>query len=396
VSDARTRRWAPLALLLLLPLAGTLAAGEDREDPVPPPTPTHEAALAAVARGVSFLVTTQTADGSWGTPAPNLFLDIYSPIPSAHDAYRVAVTGLAVSALVEVGGEREGVAEAVRRGSEWLVAHHAKARRAQADVLYNTWAHVYALEAFARLLGVEKDDARREALRAAAKEAVDLLVRYEYVDGGWGYYDFSIGTRTPATGYSTSFTTASALVALRLAADRGVEVPERIVKRAKDSIRAVAFPSGSYAYSFSHRYNARGGINKIQGSLARTPACHVALLLWGEPMPESRVVDAFENLEKHGHFLRIARKYPIPHETWYQNSGYFCFYGYYYAALLSDRLPAERRTFHRGRIAAHLLPLQEEDGSWWDYQLYGFHKAYGTGYVLLALGRALADLPAGG
>ena len=32
------------------------------------------------------------------------------------------------------------------------------------------------------------------------------------------------------------------------------------------------------------------------------------------------------------------------------------------------------------------MPLQEEDGSWWDYQLFGYHKAYGSGYVLMTLG----------
>jgi len=34
-----------------------------------------------------------------------------------------------------------------------------------------------------------------------------------------------------------------------------------------------------------------------------------------------------------------------------------------------------------------LVKLQEKDGSWWVYQLFNFHKAYGTGYILLALGR---------
>ena len=42
---------------------------------------------------------------------------------------------------------------------------------------------------------------------------------------------------------------------------------------------------------------------------------------------------------------------------------------------------------HKRGIAARLLPLQEKDGSWWDYQLMNFHKAYGTGYVLTTLAR---------
>ena len=45
------------------------------------------------------------------------------------------------------------------------------------------------------------------------------------------------------------------------------------------------------------------------------------------------------------------------------------------------------RVTERARIAGHLLPLQEPDGSWWDYQLYGYHKPYGTAYVLMTLAR---------
>ena len=50
-------------------------------------------------------------------------------------------------------------------------------------------------------------------------------------------------------------------------------------------------------------------------------------------------------------------------------------------------MPAGVAEVHRKSIATALAPLQEEDGSFWDYQLYGYHKAYGTGYVLLALAR---------
>ena len=83
----------------------------------------------------------------------------------------------------------------------------------------------------------------------------------------------------------------------------------------------------------------------------------------------------------------IARKYPFPHETWYQNSGYFTFYGYDYATRLLPALEPAQRAEHAASIASYLAPLQEPDGSWWDYQLYGYHKPYGTAMVLAALGR---------
>ncbi len=377
---------AALAVALLAAPFPGAAARPGEPAPAPAPGAGDAPRLAeALRKGVAHLVRTQNRDGSWGSTAPTLTLDIYSPAPGSFEAYAVAVTGLATSALLEAGPGEPGAAEAIRRGADWLLAH-GDLRRVTRDVLYNTWGHAYALEAFARLLAAEEDPARKEVLKKAAAGQVARLERFEYVDGGWGYYDFATRTRTPGPG-ATSFTTATCLVALRRAAEGGAAVPPRLVERALGVIRRSRFPTGSFSYSLDLRWVPQAGINKVKGSLARTPACYQALRDWGEPPAGEAVAKAFDDLERYGHFLLIARKYPYPHEAWYQNSGYFCFYGYYYASLLLDLLPEERRAAERARIAGHLLPLQEPDGSWWDYQLYGYHKPYGTAYVLMALAR---------
>jgi len=342
---------------------------------------------AAIGRGVAHLLATQNESGSWGSPASNLW-DIYAPVPGSYYAFEAAVTGLAVSALLEAGGDDAKVEAAVRRGTDFLLARHAHARRVSEDVLYNVWGHAYVLEAFARLLARETDPARREALTRGADECVDLLARFEYVDGGWGYYNFGITVRRPGHG-ATSFTTATVLVALRMAAEQGIAVPPLLVERALALIEISRKPDWAFAYSWEHRYYPQGGINKIKGSLARTPACMLGMHRWGRPVPAAAATAMFEHLEDFGHFLLIARKYPRPHESWYQNSGYFCFYGYYYATWMLDLVPASVREHHRNVIADALLPLQEADGSWWDYQLYSYHKPYGTSYVLMCLARCL-------
>lgn len=383
-------------LALLVPCAGPAEAarpsssqrrGGRFDEPV-----TESRVREVIHRAVDYLVKHQNANGSWGSPAPNMFLDIYSPVPGSHQAYEVASSALALSGLLEVGGERPGVAGAVRRGADWLLENH-RVKRVNPRVLYNTWAHAYALEAFARLLEREADESRMARYRAAAREAVSLLERFQYVDGGWGYYDFGVRTRKPGHGQANSFTTATVLVALAMARDAGIEVPERLVKPAVRMLRMSRLPGGAYSYSFNFDFRMPWGVNKPEGSLARTPACQAALLAWDDPVPKRRVAAALDRLEQSGHFLLIARKYPRPHEAWFQNSGYFCFYGYYYATSLLDRVGPEARARHQARIAAHLVPLQEEDGSFWDYQLFGYHKAYGTGYVLVALGRCLSAGP---
>jgi hypothetical protein len=37
------------------------------------------------------------------------------------------------------------------------------------------------------------------------------------------------------------------------------------------------------------------------------------------------------------------------------------------------------------------MPLQEKDGSWWDYPLYDYHQTWGTAMAVSALVRCQHD-----
>ncbi len=177
-----------------------------------------------------------------------------------------------------------------------------------------------------------------------------------------------------------------------MAADQGVKVPRRLVDRGLALLETCRRPDWAFEYAWDHRFSPSHPINKWNGSLARTPSCQVAMTQWEHPVPPERIVEALERLKAQGRFLLIARKYPIPHETWFYNSGYFCFFGYDYASMLLDAVPAKVAAVHRASIASVIVPLQEEDGSFWDYQLYGYAKAYGTGYCLQVLSRCRPPL----
>ena len=101
------------------------------------------------------------------------------------------------------------------------------------------------------------------------EEAADLLNRYESADGGWGYYD-DYGTKVPGH-WTTSFTTASGLIALKMAKDRGAKIPERLVARGVRVVEMCRFPNDAFAYAIDHYRHPTGPINHIKGSLARTP-----------------------------------------------------------------------------------------------------------------------------
>ena len=380
------RAW--LFLVLLLGCA-ILAPAARSADPAPAADPLREAIDQAITRGVRHLLATQRKDGSWGGPAPNLHVDIYAPVPGSNRAFTVGASALALSALVETGGDAVEVRAAIERGTQYLL-RHCIVRRQTPDTLYNVWGLMYCLETFARLLERETREGPRARLLKASESCVAWLDRMEFVEGGWGYFNFDEQTRDPGPG-ATSFTTATGVVALARARAQGVEIPEKLLRKANALIRRCAIPGGSFAYSFGTRLwgirGDKGNINFTQGSLARTPACLLAWALSGEEVDPARFPKALDELETYGHFLRIARKYPFPHETWYQNSGYFCLYGYYYAAMLMELLPDAKRSPYKAQIAGHLLKMQEKEGSWWDYQLYQTHKPYGTAYALMALQR---------
>ncbi|MDJ0974638.1 MAG: hypothetical protein QNJ98_09280 [Planctomycetota bacterium] len=388
-------RRARLLLLVCLCVLGAHAPAAAEPEPAKKPPTLEE----TIQKGVQFLVTSQNRDGSWGSPASNLY-DIYAPVPGSQQAFQVASSALALAALIEAGGTDPKVEKAIERGAAWLVKNHG-VRRVSPNTLYNTWAHAYSLATFARLIAREKDPERKAKLRAEAAIDVKRLANFEFVEGGWGYYNFGVKGRDPGPG-STAFTTATGLTALHMAAEQGVKVPERLIKRGLTVIRDSRKPDNSYLYSLRFRYAPQVNVNQIKGSLARTPACLEATLRWSKDEAELKklkpkfTIKAFEDLEKYGHFLMIARKYPRPHESWYQNSGYFVFYGYYYAALMFDDVPADKAAVYAKQIVARLAPLQEPDGSFWDYQLFQFHKYYGTGYVVMTLDRcrkAMAKKP---
>ena len=340
-------------------------------------------------RGVDFLVRRQNRDGSWGSPRRTKALNIYAPVPGAHYAFRAAVTALCVSALIEVGDRRPEVQQAIARGAAWLEDNLPAVRRATPRAIYNNWAHAYAIQALVRLLGRASDQGRKARLRELIASQIERLARYESVSGGWGYYDFVAHTKRPS-GWPTSFTTATVLVALNEAEQAGVEVPSGMVERGIAALRRMRKPDFSYLYSANFWWWPTYSINRPAGSLGRSQACNLALRLWGDHAVSEAVLTTWlDRLFARNGWLSMGRKRPVPHESWFAVAGYFFYYGHYYAALCIEQLPPRRRPFYQGQLAALLVALQEKDGSWWDFPLYDYHQQYGTAFALMALARCL-------
>ncbi|MFZ9940900.1 MAG: hypothetical protein ACO3F7_01975 [Luteolibacter sp.] len=350
--------------------------------------PTAKEIDASLRRGVDFLIQDQNANGSWGGATRTKKINIYAPLPGAHHAFRAGASGLALSGLIDARDDRSEVKATIAKAAEWVSAELPHLRRADPTTTYNVWGHAYGLRALTRLHRIETDPSRKEHWARLAQEQVDLVKRYEEINGGWGYLDkFDEVTTQKPSGLPTSFTTATLLLAMDEARrEMAVKISEPMTHRALESIRVQRTPDFSYTYSFNHRMHPRNEINLPAGSLARSQACNACLRVYGDAAVNDEVIHTWAKrfLDREG-FLSIGRKRPVPHETHFRISGYFYYYGIYYFTESVKLLPKATHADYARRLAAILLERQEKDGSWWDYPLYDYHQPYGTGYALMAL-----------
>ena len=343
----------------------------------------------AINRGCDFLLENQNDNGSWGSATQTKGLNIFAPIPGSHRAFRLAVTALSTSALIEAKGQDSKFDKTIKRGEVFLLEELPNLRRATPMAIYNVWSHSFGLQALAKLYERASSKKRKKQIQAVIEHQVSMLEKYESIDGGWGYYDFRAQTQKPS-GSSISFVNATGLIALKKAQETGVEVPERLVSRAIAAILRQRLPDHSYLYGEYLKNRPRAGINRPAGSLGRSHACNYALQMWGNDQIDDQVhMLCLDRLFARNGWLDVARKRPVPHESWFAVAGYFFYYGHLYASLCVDTLPMPKKEKYQKKMAKILVPLQEKDGSWWDFPLYNYHKQYGTSMAILSLQRCL-------
>lgn len=360
-------------------------------DPDPPllEGPTDAEIRDSIRRGVDFLLSAQNANGSWGSATRTKSLNIYAPVPGAHDAFRTATTSLVMSALIETADERPEVQAALGRGETWLLEHLPDLKRATADAIYNVWGHAYSIQTLCRLHPRTDSTEKQAVYEQLIRDQFDRLERYESVDGGWGYYDFRAGARQP-TSSSISFVNATCLIAMAEARKLGINPPQKVVDRAIAAIKRQQKPDFTYLYGEYLKDRPMRDINRPGGSLGRSQACNAALRLWGDEQITDNVMKSWlYRLYVRNGWLDIGRKRPVPHEAWFQVAGYFYYYGHYYGAICVDQLSLTERQPYQKMLAKLMLDRQEKDGSWWDYPLYNYHQPYGTAFSLMTLVRCL-------
>ena len=342
----------------------------------------------SIMEGVDFLVKSQNENGSWGGPTRTKGLNIYAPLPGAHHAFRMGTSSLALTGLLDTGDSRPEVLAAISKAEKWLLKTLPRLRRADVTTTYNVWGHAYALQALSALANREGvTEEQKEIYKKAAQGQLNALVMYQDIDGGWGYYH-DIATGRPSGG-SMSFTTAAVLVGVYDCQRAfGISLPEKRLKLGIKSLQYQRNPDFSYAYAHAHRMHPRVSINRPGGSLGRSQSGNAALRLFGDAkITDEVMVTWLDKLVKRNGWLDIGRKRPRPHETHFAVSGYFYYFGHYYAARCIEILPKPKQAQWQDKLGRIIIDKQESDGCWWDFPLYDYHQPYGTGYALSILSR---------
>ena len=376
------------------PAAGAAAHVEEARRAEP--TEAEHALEKTTSEAIAWLVEHQNKDGSWGSHESPRPIEVLADVPGSHQAFQFATTALATFAVEGCPLAFAEKDRAVDRAIDWLLEHY-EVKRPSGLEHYNVWSFGYGLQCFGEHLLAKPQDPRAEKIRAAAKRLVEKLGMYQTLDGGWGYLSLDEVPTFQPSYTSMSFTTATCVVGLDRARKAGIEVPDTIVKRAIDHLERSRLSDGAFLYGEYLKYRPRHPINQVKGSACRTPACQYALLLFGEKVSEQERIDGLEALLfKQARFQKIAVRRPIPHEAWYNVSGYFYLYGHAYAGYVIAGLPPEKQAKYWSVLVEAANYCREPDGSYWDYPLYSYHKPYGTAFALIALSGAMraSALPA--
>ena len=373
------RRIIALGLVAALAALGGCAGG-----------PRHPAADPASIRrahrqGVEFLLRDQNADGSWGTFESSRPGEIYLGTVSSFNAFHQATSALCCMALAQPSREIPAAKAALDRGLHFLLTVEPS-NRATGDTFYDNWTHLYVLQALSVFLQDERFAVMHKELRRVAERELGTLARLQSADGGFGYYDFGWALKRPMGMESTSFMTSAALMALDEAKRAGLTVPDPMIRSGLASLSGLRLGDGAFIYS--HYAALRPGVlfNRVNGSLGRSQPCNLAMWTFHhKDLKNSDLVRGLDNLFTQHAFIEMGRGRPYPHEAWYYTAGYYFFFGHYYAARVIEQLEPAERPAWRSKLASTLVRLQDPDGSWFDFPLYGYYKEYGTAFALMSL-----------
>ena len=345
-----------------------------------------QAASDSFEKGIGWALANQRANGNWGSLESTRRREIFLDTLASHLAFQTATTAIVTWSLIEPARTKPECRAALERGLTELSSRKPPGR-ASGKTFYSVWAHNYLIYLSAAVQADPTLTAFHATWKTIGETEIALVRREQGADGGWGYYDFNFTGENPSGNESTSFNTAAMILALRSAQEQGAVIPPGTIEDATRAISRMQLPSGAFAYGTYAELNPRADYNKISGSSGRRQSCNVALNAVGAgKVTAETLMRGVQHLRDTHQYIEIGRGRVMPHESFYRNSGYYYYFDHYYAACALAAVPpsAERAELVRW-LTEVMVHDQNPDGSWFDYPLYGYGKAYATGLGLLTL-----------
>ena len=321
-------------------------------------------------QAAAYLLAMQNENGAWldsdydfgGTDS----------LPNVH----LAITALCGNALWESRTrcpDRDlEIREAVNRAASFCADRNNLNLDDRDEIL---WAQAYRVRFLAKL--VATDDELRDRWMPALQRAVKDLESIQTRRGSW-YHE-----------YANSFVTATALTALKVAANAGADVDPIKIQRGLASLSNDRFASGAFPYYSSKRSNASGaakesGEEKIPESSGRMPLCELGLWLW-DGSTDERLEFALKSAFENHRFLARGYKYDN-HTSTMAYGGFFFWYDMRSRAeALGFLKPSAQRNAWATQHRKWVMALPELDGCFVDSHELG--RCYGTAMALLTLAR---------
>jgi len=274
----------------------------------------------AVRRGLAFLAKTQNPSGSWTDRS-------------------TAAAGLAIIAFLahgELPDEGE-YGHVIRRAVNYILScQKSNGLLAHGGSMYE---HGFATLALGEVYGVIDD----ERVGPALKRATDLIIAAQNSLGGWRY---SVGSTDADTTVS-----GAQMVALRAAANAGMEVPLTTIRRGAAFYKSCFCPGGGFGYT------GPGGPNQ--------PRAGIGLLVLS-------LSGAYRSVE-----AKATADWLFTHG--FGGKGYF-YYKSYYCSQAMFQAGGKYWQHWNSIMTPLIISMQQPNGSW-----KGTRVTVDTAFALLAL-----------
>ncbi len=350
----RQRRWAGvLAACAFVSLWSPRGARAEGDLPRERPPLVTKNAEAAIEKGLKYLASRQSSDGSYRDQG-------------AMGTYPITMTSLAGLATAASGSTpTEGAhAKQLRKALTFMLDSAQKngliCRVGNDEESRSMFGHGYAMLFLAEVMGMEEDPDRLDRIRRVLQKGVELTSRSQSRLGGWLY--------TPDMDGDEGAVTITQVHGLRAARNAGVAVPKSTIDRAMKYLEKSALPNGGIAY-------------RVGMTDSRPPITAAAVACWynaGE-YDNPLAVKALKFCKRE---IGIGQS---RQGVW----GHY-FYAHLYMAQVMYLAGDKEWNKYFPKMREFLLATQEEDGSW-NGDSVG--TVYGTAIALIILQLPYNNLP---